>query len=325
MERNLNQPISFQPILKEKIWGGGKLREVLGKDAPPDAPVGESWEISHREGDTSKVVSGPHEGKTLGDLMREHAVSLLGERLARRYPNRFPLLVKFIHAQDDLSVQVHPDDALAKELGETDPGKTECWYILDAEPGARLVIGFRQKIESEDLEELYSGPQVQDLLNYVEVQAGDCVFLPAGTVHAIGRGILLAEIQQNSDVTYRVYDYDRVDSSGEKRPLHVEQAICSTRPDLNLPDAIQIRRTLPTTTRLAECEYFVIEKVCVAGSFDVSMEDSFEILMGIEGGGEVCSQGGSIDWKAGQTVLVPHRAEKYQITGDGNIVRAWVP
>ena len=217
-------PLKFDTIFKEKIWGGTKMKDVLGKDFSPLKNCGETWEISGVLGNLSKVSEGPLKGSTLPELIDEFGSELVGKKVLEKYGNEFPLLVKFIDAAQDLSIQVHPDDKLAKTRHNS-LGKTEMWYIFQADEGAKLISGFSKDTNKEEYVEFLENGKLTELLNEEEVNSGDCFFLPAGRVHTIGKGLLLAEIQQSSDVTYRIYDFDRTDDEGNKRDLHTDQAL----------------------------------------------------------------------------------------------------
>lgn len=216
-------PLKFEPILKDKIWGGEKLKKVL--DKPTDSKeCGESWELSGVAGDVSIVSEGELKGKSLTELIGTYTGDLLGKKVYSRFGNNFPLLIKFIDANQDLSIQVHPNDAMAKERHNSF-GKTEMWYVVDAEPGATLISGFNKPTSKEEYLEYFNSGKLTDLLNKENVENDDVFYLPAGRVHTIGKGLLIAEIQQTSDITYRIYDFDRTDAQGNKRELHVEQAL----------------------------------------------------------------------------------------------------
>lgn len=216
-------PFTFQPIFKERVWGGRNLERLYGKTLPPDSPIGESWEISDRPGDVSVVSNGPLAGKTLGWLVEQHAAELLGAE--RRDARQFPLLVKILDAQEKLSLQVHPPAHLAKQLGG-EP-KTEMWFIADATPTADLFVGLKNGVTRAAFEHKVRDGSVADCFQHVPVRAGDVMFLPSGRVHAIGAGNVIFEIQQNSDTTYRVFDWNRVGLDGNARELHVEQSLAS--------------------------------------------------------------------------------------------------
>ncbi|MBF6609278.1 MAG: class I mannose-6-phosphate isomerase, partial [Flavobacterium sp.] len=216
-------PMHFEPILKENIWGGHKLKSVLGKPAAVDN-VGESWELSTVPGSVSIIANGAYESESLQHLIDRFPVEILGESVFKQFGNQFPLLFKFIDAKDDLSIQVHPSDELAKQRHNSF-GKTEMWYILEADPGANLIIGFKGDASADQYLHHLENQSLPEILNQFPVLPGDVYFLETGTIHSIGAGILLAEIQQTSDITYRIYDFDRVGSDGKKRELHIDQAI----------------------------------------------------------------------------------------------------
>jgi mannose-6-phosphate isomerase len=218
-------PLKFNTQYFEKIWGGQKLRTLMGKDFGTMANCGESWEVSGIAGKESEVAAGlPLEGNTLPELVEVYMGDLVGEKVYDEFGNDFPLLVKFIDAQDDLSVQVHPDDALAERRYGT-RGKTEMWYVLQADAGSGLYVGFKKGVTKEDYQRALAEGGVEQLLEFYPVSPGDVFFIPAGTVHAIGKGVLLAEVQQSSDCTYRVFDWNRVDANGQPRELHVAEAL----------------------------------------------------------------------------------------------------
>lgn len=219
----IDYPIKFRPILQDKIWGGSKLRDVLNKPTTRDR-VGESWEISGVKGHISVVDNGSEAGKNLQELLEEYGAKLVGEKIYKQFGNDFPLLIKFIDAKTDLSVQLHPNDELAKQRHNSF-GKTEMWFVMQADEGAKLNIGFNKSVEKREYLEHLENGKITDLLNFEEVSKGDSVFINTGKVHAIGAGVLLAEIQQTSDITYRIYDWDRVDDEGNSRELHTALAI----------------------------------------------------------------------------------------------------
>ncbi len=214
-------PLKFKPILKDKIWGGAKLRDVLGKKASDKA--GESWEISSVEGDISIVENGFLAGNSLLEVAEVYMGDLVGDSIFDRFGVEFPLLIKFIDAADFLSVQVHPDDAMARERHNS-YGKTEMWYIVESDQG-ELIAGFNRKLDREQYLRHFNGGSLKEILNHEAVAPGDIYFMPAGRIHAIGPGVLLAEIQQTSDVTYRIYDWDRIDDQGNPRELHTDLAL----------------------------------------------------------------------------------------------------
>ena len=216
-------PLKFTPIIKDRLWGGDKLREVLGKNFKGSG-IGESWELSGVTGDVSVVDNGPYKGSSLNELIQEFPNEMLGKEVIDRFGTEFPILIKFIDAQKDLSIQLHPGDALARERHDSF-GKTEMWYVMDADPGAELIIGFKRDMSPGEYQQAMEAKTLPQYLHYEPVSAGDSFFINSGKIHAIGAGILLAEIQQSSDVTYRVYDFDRRDAHGNLRELHTELAL----------------------------------------------------------------------------------------------------
>ncbi|MBD3748276.1 MAG: class I mannose-6-phosphate isomerase [Sphingobacteriales bacterium] len=217
-------PLKFKTIFKDKIWGGQKIKSYLGKDFSPLPNCGETWEISGVKSDVSVIANGTLSGTSLADLLASEKENLVGKNVYKRFGNEFPLLIKFIDANEDLSIQVHPDDELAKKRHDSF-GKTEMWYVIQADEGATLISGFNQEVDKAFYLEKFNSGHLTDILNKEEVKADDVFFLPAGRVHTIGKGLLIAEIQQTSDITYRIYDFDRVDDKGHKRALHVEEAL----------------------------------------------------------------------------------------------------
>ena len=214
-------PYLFQPILKEIIWGGTDIRPFKGM-TPTQEKIGESWELSHVDGDFSVVTYGADKGKTIDELIREYGESLLGSEVMKRFGTRFPLLIKFIDAWDDLSIQVHPDDVLAEKRHHSF-GKTEMWYVIKATPDAALYCGFSQPIDADEYVRRVEDNSIMEVLKRYNVTAGDVFFLPAGRVHAIGAGCFIAEIQQTSNITYRIYDYNRKGANDKRRELHISQ------------------------------------------------------------------------------------------------------
>jgi mannose-6-phosphate isomerase len=257
-----SEPIVFAPVYKDKIWGGRNLLTILNKDLPPDQQIGESWELSDTGPDQTFALSGPFAGKSLGEIYSKHKEELVGPSGSRF--DTFPLLFKFIDAQQKLSVQVHPNDIQARENGWGNQGKTECWYIIDAKPGAQLIIGFKRDVTKDEIRNAVESNSLESILNYIDVKPGDVVYLPAGTVHALLGDIVLYEVQQTSDTTFRLYDWGRTDDSGKKRPLHIEQAIDVVNTNkyrsLKINPVVIDYNTYIHSYAIA-CEYFSIEKI----------------------------------------------------------------
>ncbi|MGF7216363.1 mannose-6-phosphate isomerase [Spirosoma lacussanchae] len=323
-------PLTFETIFKDKIWGGQKIKTVLGKDFSPLPNCGETWEVSDVEGNVSVVREGALKGKSLRELVQQYKGELVGQRVYEQYGDRFPLLIKFIDANDDLSIQVHPDDKLAEQRG-SGYGKTEMWYIIQADEGARLNSGFNREVNKDEYVKAVADNTIQDLLNIEEAQAGDVFFLPAGRVHYIGKGLLLAEIQQTSDTTYRIYDFDRVDATtGQKRELHTELAV----------DAIDYRhydqyktayeRKQNESVNAVKSDYFVTNVLNFSQEVehDYTHLDSFVVLICVSGGLTVNAPGGySVSLKMGQCVLIPASVRNVTLVPDGDmtVLETYVP
>jgi len=310
-------PLQFAPILKERIWGGTRLKTVLRKNAQTQH-CGESWELSGVQGDISVVANGFLQGNNLQELIEIYMGDLVGERIYERFGVEFPVLIKFIDAQDDLSIQVHPDDRLANERHGAF-GKTEMWYVMEAGRDSSLIVGFNQTMNREKYLQAFNGERLKDIMNFEKVSAGDVFFIPAGRVHAIGKDILLAEIQQTSDVTYRIYDWGRVDNSGKPREMHTELALDAI--DYRLHDTYKThyQKSLQGTAELVKCPYFTTNLISVEHPLEKNYQslDSFVIY--------ICTSGAcSIRWgtaeslniRKGDTTLIPAVLDEIQIIPD---------
>lgn len=299
-------PLKFKPILKDVIWGGTRLRDVLGKPATTDR-CGESWEISAVQGNISVVDSGFLAGNNLQDLIEIYMGKLVGEHIYEKFGLEFPLLIKFIDANDLLSIQVHPDDEMARERHNA-YGKTEMWYILTAERGARLISGFKELVSREVYLEHFNAKTLPDILNFEEVETGDVYFTPAGRVHSIGAGILLAEIQQTSDITYRIYDWDRVDANGKSREMHTELALDAIDFKDNRSCLRRFDPLINSRTNAADCPYFTTDIIYIDRSVEKDFHyiDSFVIYICVEGSCIIRHPGGEdISIHRGETMLIP--------------------
>jgi len=299
-------PLKFKPIYKDYIWGGDKLRTVLGK---VDALQGtaESWEISGVAENVSVVSEGFLEGNPLDELIEVYMGDLVGDRVFDRFGTEFPVLIKFIDANDDLSVQVHPDDTYAAEHHGM-KGKTEMWYVIDAEEGAKLISGFARDVDEQIFKDYLERKKLPELLNFEPVKPGDVFFMPASRVHAIGKGIVLAEIQQTSDLTYRIYDWDRVDKDGKGRELHLDHALkvmdYKKREDIRT----SYDRIPNSSVLLADCPYFTTNLVELDQPVDkdFNLIDSFVIYICTGGELMINYRGGeAVSLKKGESVLVP--------------------
>lgn len=302
-------PLKFYEIYKPKIWGGRAMDSGLLK-ALPEGEIGESWEISDHFDDVSTVRNGSLEGRTLREVWREAPELVLGRELAQVGYDEFPLLVKFIDSGQVLSVQVHPDDEYARNHDTSgESGKNEAWYMLAARPGAQLVLGLKGPVTEEDFLRHIEDGSVEECLNYVDVKPGDFAHIAAGTVHAIGQGILLCEIQQTSDATYRICDWGRLGSDGKPRRLHVDHAtsvVDFARGPVELVTAEQVQGGAAHREILDECEFFVIEKVHSAERFSLGEPaDRFYILICIGGSGSIVAEGERCSYQLGDTILMP--------------------
>ena len=299
-------PFKFKPIFKDKIWGGRKIKTVLGMDYGDLPNCGEVWLISGVDGNPSIVTNGFLKGNELNEVLEVYMGDLVGEKIFSRFGNEFPLLIKIIDSNDWLSIQVHPDDELAqkRKIGN---GKTEMWYMLDADPEAELISGFSRDIGAETYMEHLGNNTIKDLLNIVHVEKGDVFYIPAGRVHALGPGCLLAEIQQTSDTTYRIYDWDRMDAAGMKRELHTEEALAAIDFTKTVDYKTAYTSELNKTTPLIASPYFITRLIDADQPVlkNISELDSFVIYMVVEGNCKLKYEEGEIGMKLGETVLVP--------------------
>jgi mannose-6-phosphate isomerase len=314
MMMNNLYPLKFKTIFKDKIWGGEKIKTYLGKDFSPLPNCGETWEISGVKSDVSIIANGPLTGTSLAALLAEEKGNLVGKNVYQRFGDEFPLLVKFIDANDDLSIQVHPDDALAKKRHDSF-GKTEMWYVIQADKGASLIAGFNQKVDKELYLKKFKAGQLMDILNKEQVKEGDVFFLPAGRVHTIGKGLLIAEIQQTSDITYRIYDFDRVDSEGNPRELHTEQALDAI--DFTFHDEYKTNyeQVENEVVKLVECPYFTtnVMEFSTHTHRDYTLLDSFVIHVCVEGSYTINYGIEELPVNLGDCILIPASINKIGI------------
>jgi len=299
-------PLKFKTIYKDKIWGGQKIKTYLHKDFGSLPNCGETWEISGVKSDVSVVANGELEGQSLADLLDKYQDQLVGKKVYDHFGNIFPLLVKFIDANDDLSIQVHPNDELAKKRHNSF-GKTEMWYVIEADPGSTLISGFNQKVNEQIYVDKLNSGHIMDILNREDVSAGDVFFLPAGRVHTIGKGLLIAEIQQTSDITYRIYDFDRVDDKGHKRELHTEEALAAIDYNFYPEYKTKYQPEKNETAKLVKCPYFTTNVLDFTEntSKDYSNLDSFVIHVCVEGEYTIEADGQQYPVKMGECILLP--------------------
>lgn len=302
---NLPPILRFAPTYFERIWGGTLMRDVLRMPVPQDKVIGEAWLVSDHPHCESMVDGGPLAGLTLRELVLKHSGELLGSA-APTPTGRFPLLLKLIDAGDLLSVQVHPDDAAAVRLGEPDVGKTEMWYVMEAQAGAQLIYGMKPDVNRDSFLASVGAGTTEACLKHFNAEAGTNIFVPAGTVHAIGAGLLIAEIQQNSDITYRIFDYNRVDTAGNPRQLHIDKAIqvMDFSPSAEQP---QLAPTGKGLAELAACEYFRTEHVQLDGGTETYARrgESFEIIFAVKGTAQLEVAGETTTLSPGEAALIP--------------------
>ncbi|WP_086477450.1 MULTISPECIES: type I phosphomannose isomerase catalytic subunit [Arenibacter] len=306
-------PLMFDPILKERLWGGTKLKEVLGKEIVADN-TGESWELSGVAGDVSVVANGTLKGTSLQELMEKYPNEVLGESVVKQFGYDFPILIKFIDAKQDLSIQLHPNDELAKERHNSF-GKTEMWYVMDADKDAELIIGFNKNVTKEEYSKSLEENSLLDLLNYEKVKTGDTFFINTGKIHAIGAGVLLAEIQQTSDVTYRVFDFNRKDKDGNYRELHTELALEAIDYEKKDDFKVSYEQGKDKVNSMVSCPYFSTNflNLTQPKELDIADRKSFTIYLCVEGAVSISNDYGAVELQKGQTVLIPAASKTVQI------------
>jgi mannose-6-phosphate isomerase len=313
-------PLKFKPVFDDRIWGGEKIRTLLGLDFSPMARCAEAWVLSGYEGRQTVVSNGFLEGNEINELVEIYMDDLVGGKVFESNGDVFPLLVKFIDSREWLSIQVHPDDELAQKRNLPN-GKSEMWYVLDAEANAQLIAGFNRKISQKQYLEHLQKKTLPEIMNYEKVSAGDVYFMPAGRVHSLGPGVLLAEIQQTSDATYRIYDWDRRDEQGKERELHTEQALAAI--DFNIYPAYKTSYTprLNNTVELTSCPYFTTNLVELAQPLRKNYEelDSFVVYICLEGRMKIkCGEHDEVVVK-GEVALIPAIFDKIDIYPDGRV------
>ena len=311
-------PLSFEPIIKHRIWGGTKLNLLLNKELSTNE-AGESWELSSVPYDVSVVSNGIFKGKTLTEVIATHPKEVLGRLVIQRYGENFPLLFKFIDAKEDLSIQLHPNDELAK-VRHNSFGKTEMWYVMQADEGAKLIVGFKENSNQKDYLEHLVNDTLVNLLEEIPVKKGDVFFIETGTIHAIGAGVVLAEIQQTSDVTYRLYDWGRVDASGNGRELHTSLAL----------DAINFNKTeskinYPTVSNysnlVVDCPYFKTQLIPLTGLYNwQKKQESFTVFMCTSGAFSIVCDEVFLEYKKGDTLLIPAAMESLVLKGEATLL-----
>ena len=315
-------PLQFEPILKERIWGGTKLKTELNKLITSNI-TGESWEISTVENDVSVVANGSLKGKSLKEVITEFPEAVLGIKVYEQFGKQFPLLFKYLDAREDLSIQLHPNDELAKKRHNSF-GKTEMWYVMQADTHARLVIGFKEKSSPEEYLKHINNKTIIDILDTKKVKQGDVFFLATGTIHAIGAGIVIAEIQQTSDITYRIYDFDRVDANGNKRELHVDLSLEAVN-----YDTIEAQRNYSkvenVSNQVVNCKYFTTNFIPLDGNTRIYKHgESFTVYMCVDGDFQLTIGNETYTYKKGDTVLLPACLTDFELSGKASILEIYI-
>ncbi|MBP3437093.1 MAG: class I mannose-6-phosphate isomerase [Clostridia bacterium] len=316
-------PFLLSSVLKHPLWSGKRLKKKWGKKTEKDT-IGESWELSVREVENSVIQNGIFQGRTLGEVITKHPDEILGDSLFCE--NRFPLLVKLIDTDDLLSVQVHPDDEMAKKA-EGDSGKTELWYILEAEEGASILYGFKEKALLSDSKSALENGTFPSLLREIPVKAGEAYFIPAGLPHAIGKGILLAEVQQNSDLTYRLYDFDRLDKNGKARPLHIEKGLAALRSfcDEQIDRLRFAKGKEETNGLLSFSSFFRVEKIEVKKEALLPRARYMRHLLCLSGAFDICLGEERFAVKKGDSYLLPASLPDALLSGEGAFLLSSAP
>ena len=311
-------PLLFEPIFKERIWGGTKLKGLLNNYFESNQ-IGESWELSTVENDVSIVANGDFKGLNLNQLIEKYPTELLGADSVKNFGFNFPLLFKFIDAKEDLSIQVHPNDALAKERHNSF-GKTEMWYVMQADNNARLVVGFKDNTNKKEYQENVKNKTLVTILNEMPVKKGDAFFLETGTIHAIGAGVLIAEIQQTSDITYRIYDWDRVDANGVGRELHTDLALEAINFETTNAK-LNYKASNNKSVTVVECPFFKTNILQISEKYNwIKTKESFTVFMCTEGSFTINMLHFQATFKKGDTILIPAIIDDFEIIGESTLL-----
>lgn len=315
-------PLQFEPILKERLWGGEKLKTEFGKPVVSKT-TGESWELSTVKGDISVISNGDLKGQKLTDVIDAAPMDILGALVCKRFGTDFPLLFKFLDAREDLSIQVHPNDDLAQKRHNSF-GKTEMWYVMQADVNAEIIVGFKENSSQDEYLMHLENKKLTSLLNQIPVNAGDVFFLETGTVHAIGAGILIAEIQQTSDITYRLYDFDRTDADGNKRELHVDLSLEAINYQKQETNKIYFKE--PNRSNLiVDCPYFTTNFIPLTEKIEIQKSgNSFTVYMCVDGNFEIDCNGVVHEYKKGDTILIPASLKSYSLAGSASILEIYI-
>ena len=314
-------PLKFKTIYKDKIWGGNKIKKLLNKDYGDLPKCGETWELSAVPGDISVVSNGLWRGQDFKSLLVQHGAAIMGVKLYEKFGTDFPLLIKFIDANQDLSIQVHPDDALAKKRHQG-LGKTEMWYVLQADPKASLITGFNRPMSQGEYLKKFESGNLMEILNQEQVAKGDVFFLPAGRIHTIGKGLLIAEIQQTSDITYRIHDFGRTDDQGNERDLHIEESLEAIDYTYQSNYKTSYDEESNKRVSLVTCPYFVTNKLSLTDKKTLKAPQiaGFKIYMCVEGSAKIVNGDEETLLVKGETVLIPAILSTYEIKADAEVI-----
>ncbi len=315
-------PIQFDPILKERIWGGTKLKTVLNKTITSDK-IGESWEISTVESEVSIVSKGTYKGKSLNEIITLFPNEILGISVHKKFGLEFPLLFKYLDAKQDLSIQVHPNDELAKKRHNSF-GKTEMWFVMQADENARIIVGFKENTTKEIYIQNLENKTILDILDSKKVNQGDVFLLETGTIHAIGAGIVIAEIQQTSDVTYRVYDFDRKDDKGNERELHTQLALEAINFD-KVETQKYYSKNINQSNQTVSCPYFTTNLIPLEEKIDVKKSNqSFTVYMCVDGSFELIYNKVQYFYQKGDTILIPAQMNDFELSGKASLLEIYI-
>lgn len=319
-------PLLFKPAYKERVWGGRKLERYYNDGTFPEGEIGEAWIVADHPHGESLISNGKLQGKTINSLIKHLGCEWFGTKFNVEQNERFPLLIKLLDCNDDLSIQVHPNDEY-EHLPKGERGKTEMWVVLEAKPNAKIVFGLKKGITREQLALAIEEKRIMDCLVEISVKAGDVFYIPSGTVHALGAGLLVAEVQQNSDTTYRVFDYDRPGLDGNVRELHLEDALNVIQYGESKAGAPNIQDVGPNQwIEICKSPFFVVERGICDGTWDTaSIDESFSILLVSQGSGVIEWGANTMDVKVGQAILIPAKLGRYYVKGCTNLIRIYLP
>jgi len=318
-------PIKFKPLYKSNIWGGRNL-EKINKKLPSKGVVGESWEIAAHQDGMSIISNGKFENMTLEQIVKKYQEDIIGTKLPKKDLTKFPLLIKLIDANNNLSIQVHPDDTYANKYENGEYGKTEMWYVVDCKKGAKLVYDVKRTIDKKVFEKAVSEDKIEETLNFIEVEKGDCFNINAGLVHAIGTGLVICEVQQNSNTTYRVYDYKRVDSNGNRRQLHIDKALdvidFSHNYEKEKSEGLIVKTNTMIQKYIVANKYFSVEHLIITGKQKMdTQEERFHTYTILSGSGKINNE----LVETGESVLIPAKLGKYTLDGNFEAIKSYVP